>query len=88
MAGNRLNRKRRLYADVEGRLIYGADRPIVLCLSDYSKGIVLRHYPDIGGQLVKLFNGTDLQDSTPQPTPRQKAQSGKTWGSGKMSPSV
>jgi len=65
MAGNRLNRKRRLYADVEGRLIYGADRPIVLCLSDYSKGIVLRHYPDIGGQLVKLFNGTDLQRFDP-----------------------
>jgi UDP-glucose:(heptosyl)LPS alpha-1,3-glucosyltransferase len=60
IARNRLNRKRRLYAEVEAKLIYGSDRPIVLCLSDYSKGLVLRHYPDIGEQLVKLFNGTDL----------------------------
>lgn len=60
MAGNRLNRKRRLFAEVEHSLIYGSDRPIVLCLSDYSKGIILRHYPDISDQVVKLFNGTDL----------------------------
>ena len=65
LAGNRLNRKRRLYAEVEAGLIYGPDRPIVLCLSDYSKGIVLRHYPDIGDQLVKLFNGTDLKRFNP-----------------------
>jgi UDP-glucose:(heptosyl)LPS alpha-1,3-glucosyltransferase len=63
---NRLNRKRRLYADVENKLIHGSDKPIVLCLSDYVKGIILRHYPDIGDQLVKLFNGTDLKLFDPQ----------------------
>src|SRR6202012_784764 len=57
---NRLNRKRRLFAKIEEKLIYGPDKPLVLCLSDYVKGMILRHYPDISGQLVKLFNATDL----------------------------
>jgi UDP-glucose:(heptosyl)LPS alpha-1,3-glucosyltransferase len=63
---NRLNRKRRLFAEVEEKLIYGADRPMVVCLSDYVKGMILRHYPDISGQLVKLFNGTDLGKFDPE----------------------
>jgi len=62
---NRLNRKRRLFAQVEEKLIYGADKPMVLCLSDYVKGMILEYYPDISGQLVKLFNGTDLEKFDP-----------------------
>ncbi len=58
---NRLNRKRRIFAEVEDKLIHGPDKPMVLCLSDYVKAMILRHYPDITGQLVKLFNGTDLK---------------------------
>jgi UDP-glucose:(heptosyl)LPS alpha-1,3-glucosyltransferase len=58
---NRLNRKRRLYAEVENELIHGADKPVVLCVSDYVKGMIGREYPEIAGQLVKLFNGTDLK---------------------------
>jgi UDP-glucose:(heptosyl)LPS alpha-1,3-glucosyltransferase len=58
---NRLNRKRRVFAEVEDKLIHGPDKPMVLCLSDYVKGMILRHYPDITDQLVKLFNGTDLK---------------------------
>jgi UDP-glucose:(heptosyl)LPS alpha-1,3-glucosyltransferase len=57
---NRLNRKRRIVAEVEDKLIHGPDKPKVLCLSDYVKGMILRYYPDITEQLVKLFNGTDL----------------------------
>jgi UDP-glucose:(heptosyl)LPS alpha-1,3-glucosyltransferase len=57
---NRLNRKRRLFAQVEDALIHGPQKPIVLCLSDYVKGMILRLYPDISDQLVTLFNGTDL----------------------------
>jgi UDP-glucose:(heptosyl)LPS alpha-1,3-glucosyltransferase len=57
---NRLNRKRRLYAEVEDALIHGPDRPMVVSLSDYVSGMILKHYPEISGQLVKLFNGTDL----------------------------
>jgi UDP-glucose:(heptosyl)LPS alpha-1,3-glucosyltransferase len=62
---NRLNRKRRLYAEVENKLIHGPDRPVILCLSDYVKKMVLQYYPDIGGQLIKLFNGTDLNTFDP-----------------------
>jgi UDP-glucose:(heptosyl)LPS alpha-1,3-glucosyltransferase len=57
---NRLNRKRRLFARVEDYLIHGADKPMVVSLSDYVSGMILRNYPGISGQLVKLFNGTDL----------------------------
>jgi UDP-glucose:(heptosyl)LPS alpha-1,3-glucosyltransferase len=62
---NRLNRKRRLYAEVETALIHGPDRPLVLCLSDYVKKMVLQYYPGISNQLVKLFNGTDLNTFDP-----------------------
>jgi UDP-glucose:(heptosyl)LPS alpha-1,3-glucosyltransferase len=63
---NRLNRKRRVFAEVEDVLIHGPDKPVVLCLSDYVKEMILRHYPDITGQLVKLFNGTDLKLFDPE----------------------
>jgi UDP-glucose:(heptosyl)LPS alpha-1,3-glucosyltransferase len=57
---NRLNRKRQLFAMVEEALLHGPDKPFVICLSDYVKGMILKYYPEISGQLVKLFNGTDL----------------------------
>jgi UDP-glucose:(heptosyl)LPS alpha-1,3-glucosyltransferase len=57
---NRLNRKRRLFAEIEEALLHSPQKPAVLCLSDYVKGMILKYYPDISGQLVKLFNGTDL----------------------------
>lgn len=63
---NRLNRKRRVYAQVEDALLHGPDKPIVLCLSDYVKGMILKHYPDIGDQLTKLFNGTNLNEFDPE----------------------
>jgi UDP-glucose:(heptosyl)LPS alpha-1,3-glucosyltransferase len=57
---NRLNRKRQSYARVEDELIHGVDKPMVVSLSDYVSGMILRNYAHISGQLVKLFNGTDL----------------------------
>jgi UDP-glucose:(heptosyl)LPS alpha-1,3-glucosyltransferase len=62
---NRLNRKRRLYAQVEVELLHSPAKPIVLCLSDYVKEMILKHYDDIGDQLVKLFNATNLSDFDP-----------------------
>jgi UDP-glucose:(heptosyl)LPS alpha-1,3-glucosyltransferase len=58
--GNRLNRKRRLFAQVEDALLHGPQKPFVLCLSDYVKRMILADYPDISHQLVTLFNGIDL----------------------------
>jgi UDP-glucose:(heptosyl)LPS alpha-1,3-glucosyltransferase len=57
---NRLNRKRQLFAMVEETMLHGPEKPFVICLSDYVKGMILKHYPEISSQLVKLFNGTDL----------------------------
>jgi UDP-glucose:(heptosyl)LPS alpha-1,3-glucosyltransferase len=62
---NRLNRKRQAYARIERELLDGAERPIVLCLSDYVKGSILRHYPNIGDRLMKLFNAVDLEKFDP-----------------------
>jgi UDP-glucose:(heptosyl)LPS alpha-1,3-glucosyltransferase len=57
---NRLNRKRQLFAMVEEAMLHGPEKPFVICLSDYIKGMILKHDPGISSQLVKLFNGTDL----------------------------
>jgi UDP-glucose:(heptosyl)LPS alpha-1,3-glucosyltransferase len=62
---NRLNRKRRAYARIERELLRGPGCPIVLCLSDYVKGSILKHYPHIEGRLVKLFNAVDLHRFDP-----------------------
>ncbi len=62
---NRLNRKRQLFAMVEEALLHGPDKPFIICLSDYVKGMILKYYPEISGQLVKLFNGTDLNAFDP-----------------------
>lgn len=62
---NRLNRKRQAYARVERQLLEDSQPPIVLCLSDYVKGSILRHYPPIGDRLVKLFNAVDLNKFDP-----------------------
>jgi UDP-glucose:(heptosyl)LPS alpha-1,3-glucosyltransferase len=63
---NRLNRKRRLYARTEDQMLHGPDAPIVLCLSDYIKASILKHYPNIGGQLQKVFNAVDLAKFDPE----------------------
>lgn len=62
---NRLNRKRQAYAKIERELLRGPRCPIVLCLSDYVKGSILKHYPHIQRQLVRLFNAVDLQRFDP-----------------------
>lgn len=77
---NRLNRKRRLFADVENKLIHSPGKPIVLCLSDYVKGMILRLYPDIAGQLIKLFNGTDLKLFDPKAHASARSQIREQFG--------
>lgn len=79
---NRLNRKRQAYARIERELLDGPDRPIVLCLSNYVKDSILRHYPDIGDRLVKLFNAVDLEKFDPRRDSGARQALRARWGIG------
>jgi UDP-glucose:(heptosyl)LPS alpha-1,3-glucosyltransferase len=68
-AANQLNRKRQRFAAVERELLCGARPPVVLCLSDYIKRAVRRHYPINDDRLVCLLNGVDLQRFDPMAKP-------------------
>ena len=71
---NRLNRKRNRFAEVERELLTGQSPPLVLCLSDYVKEAVKRHYPLAKERLFRLFNSTDLKrfDPATRPTAREE----------------
>lgn len=62
---NRFNRKRQFSAAVERELLSAADPPVVVCLSDYVKATLLRHYALPETKLAKLFNAVDLQNFDP-----------------------
>jgi UDP-glucose:(heptosyl)LPS alpha-1,3-glucosyltransferase len=66
---NRLNRKRRRFAEVERELVSGENPPLVLCLSDYVKDAVRRHYALPEDRLFRLFNSTDLKRFDPGTRP-------------------
>lgn len=63
---NRLNRKRQRFAAVERALLTpaagsrGKGMPVVLCLSDYIKAAVRRHYPLPDDRFATLINAVDL----------------------------
>lgn len=72
---NALNRKRNKFALVERQLLSGANRPIVLCLSEYIKQNLRRHYPDLPtDRLATLFNATDLHKFDPAARPGAGAE--------------
>ena len=61
----RLNTRRMKFAAVERELLTGERPPVVLCLSDYIKGVVRKHYPLPGEKLATLFNAVDLKKFDP-----------------------
>jgi UDP-glucose:(heptosyl)LPS alpha-1,3-glucosyltransferase len=78
--GNRVNLKRRAFARVEHQLLTGegphpgplpecrarGKTPVVLCLSEYVKGTVRKHYPLLSeDRLATLFNAVDLAKFDP-----------------------
>jgi UDP-glucose:(heptosyl)LPS alpha-1,3-glucosyltransferase len=67
--GNRLNSKRRYFARVERELLDGPKPPILLCLSQYVKASVLRHYALPESRIATLFNGIDLAKFDPAARP-------------------
>jgi UDP-glucose:(heptosyl)LPS alpha-1,3-glucosyltransferase len=72
--GNRVNVKRNAFARVERALLERDRPPVVLCLSDYVKETVRRHYPQLAqDRLATLFNAVDLARFDPAARPDQGA---------------
>ena len=69
---NRVNPKRQRFAAVERRLLTGPNPPVVLCLSEYVKRTVRRHYPLPDDRLATLFNAVDLQKFDPAARPEAR----------------
>jgi UDP-glucose:(heptosyl)LPS alpha-1,3-glucosyltransferase len=66
---NRMNLRRRRFAAVENSLLTGPRPPTVICLSDYVKRSLLKHYALDEAHLAKLFNATDLARFDPAARP-------------------
>jgi UDP-glucose:(heptosyl)LPS alpha-1,3-glucosyltransferase len=67
---NRLNLKRTAFANVERALLTAPKPPIVLCLSEYVKETVRRHYNLPPDHLATLFNAVDLAKYDPAARPQ------------------
>lgn len=67
---NRFNRKRQRFAQVERQLLTGPRPPVVLCLSEYVKETVRRHFSSLpDSRLATLFNAVDLNRFDPAVQP-------------------
>lgn len=84
-AANRVNLKRRSFVQTERKLLGGDDPPVVLCLSNYVKGEVRRHYPLPDEKLVRLFNAVDLGRFDPDRVADQRPVIRRRWGFGEDS---
>lgn len=63
--GTRLNARRQRFARVERALLNSSSPPTVLCLSQYVKGTVRKHYELAESKLATLFNAVDLSKFDP-----------------------
>jgi UDP-glucose:(heptosyl)LPS alpha-1,3-glucosyltransferase len=63
---NHFNPRRRLFAEVERKLLTSAEPPVVLCLSDYVKKNIREHYELPPDRLATLFNAVDLKRFDPK----------------------
>lgn len=61
----RLNRRRQMFAAVERALLTAPAPPITLCLSEYVKGFVCKHYDLPPEKLATLLNGVNLNAFDP-----------------------
>jgi UDP-glucose:(heptosyl)LPS alpha-1,3-glucosyltransferase len=67
--GNRFNRKRRRFADVEKQMMSSARPPIMLCLTDSMRAAASRRFPGAQNRIVTLFYGIDLHRFDPAARP-------------------
>jgi len=69
---NRANLRRRAFAAVEKKLLAQVRPPVVLCLSEYVKATVRRHYSLPAEKLATLFNAVDLKKFDPSSRPEAR----------------
>jgi UDP-glucose:(heptosyl)LPS alpha-1,3-glucosyltransferase len=79
-ASNRLNLKRNAFARVERQLLEPERGPVVLCLSEYVKQTVRRHYRLPEHRLATLFNAVDLAKFDPAARPGAAAETREHFG--------
>jgi UDP-glucose:(heptosyl)LPS alpha-1,3-glucosyltransferase len=79
-AGTRLNQRRQRFAEVERGLLTGGRPPVVLCLSEYIKGVVRLHYDLPPAKLATLFNAVDLHKFDPIARPESGDEVRKRLG--------
>lgn len=66
------NRRRRLFASVERKLLTGSAAPTVLCLSEQVRRTVREYYDLPDRKLPSLFNGIDLKKFDPAADPEAR----------------
>ena len=71
-----LRPRRRAMASVERNLLARDDGPVVLCLSQYVRGHLRKHYPLSEARLPILFNAVDVQRFDPTLFPSAARDSG------------
>jgi UDP-glucose:(heptosyl)LPS alpha-1,3-glucosyltransferase len=76
---NRMNLKRRRFAAIERALLTGAQPPIVLCLSEYTKQSLIRHHDVPSTRLKTLFNAIDLVRFDPTVRPAAGTEIRARW---------
>ncbi len=70
---NRLNFKQRYTLALERGLLGGADKPLVVAVSDYVVRQLKQHYRLPDERIRKVYNGVDPDDSTAQERARHRA---------------
>jgi UDP-glucose:(heptosyl)LPS alpha-1,3-glucosyltransferase len=72
--GTQFNARRQRFARIERELLAGPNSPTVLCLSEYVKRTVRRHYDLPDARLATLFNAVDLARFDPGRRPEAGAE--------------
>jgi UDP-glucose:(heptosyl)LPS alpha-1,3-glucosyltransferase len=85
---NRLNARRRAFAEVERQLLTGPHPPRVLCLSEAMQKTVRRHYALPADRLATLFNAVDLERFDPAAHPQARTQCRQSLGLSEEAPAA
>lgn len=80
--GQSLNVKYRLLAGMESRLLSRDPAPMVIAISEYVRDQLQRYYGLDADRVVKVFNGVDPDESSPQERQADRLQIRRHYGIG------